>query len=190
MASLIIRRLRNQLKKICKDQNIVDIIIFGSSVKAKDDPKDIDLALILHREDYTVIEKISAEVRVALKGKNVHLEPLIVTTLFKEPLYLTLIHEGFSIKSNSFLATQLGTKSLILITYSLISLSHSKKTLFGYALKGRKNQKGFIDQVEGKTVGRNNVLVPTENYEQLNAFFKTWSIPTKKQRFLRISTLI
>ncbi len=184
------QKLRNQLKKICNNENIVDIVIFGSFVKEKENANDIDIAVIFERENYAEIQKISLDIKKNLKEHELHIEPLIIKNLFKEPLFLTLIHEGFSIKNNQFINKTLKTESMVLVTYSLKSLNHSKKTLFGYALKGRIGQKGFIDGINGQISGRNNILVPTENYEQLNAFLKTWNVETKKQRFLKVNTII
>src|SRR3989344_6911658 len=161
MKSSIISELRNQLKKISNDKNIIDIIIFGSVVKEKDKINDIDIAIIFKEEDYKNIQYISSEIKNSLRENNLHIEPLIINDIFKEPLYLTLIHEGFSIKQNTFINEAMKTRSMMLVTYDLRILNHSKKTLFGYALKGRKGQSGFIDEIKGNVAGRNNILVPT-----------------------------
>ena len=71
-----------------------------------------------------------------------------------------------------------------LVTYSLTSLSHSRKTLFGYALKGRIGRKGFVDELGGEAVGRNNVLVPTANLDKLKEFFATWNVEFKVRNFI------
>ena len=96
-----------------------------------------------------------------------------------------MVQEGFSIKENKLISETLNVETLILITYDLKTLNHSKKTLFGYALKGRKNQKGFLDSLNGNTVGRNNVLIPINRLGELKEFMQTWQVEYYTQRFMR-----
>ena len=42
--------IRNKLKKYLKDRNILDIIIFGSAVKGKAEPRDVDVAVIIKKD--------------------------------------------------------------------------------------------------------------------------------------------
>ena len=77
-------------------------------------------------------------------------------------------------------------RDIALITYSLENLNHSKKTLFGYALKGRANQKGFLQNLGGEPIGRNSVLLPYENLEDIKEFFATWQVKYEVRRFIEI----
>lgn len=71
-------------------------------------------------------------------------------------------------------------------TYSLENLDHSQKTLFGYALKGRTKNKGFIQSLDGEAVGRNNVLLPLQNLPQLKEFFATWKVDYEVRKFVEL----
>ena len=51
MKHLNIQKLKSQLKKICKNKEIIDIILFGSVVKDKDNPNDIDIAIYANHQD-------------------------------------------------------------------------------------------------------------------------------------------
>ncbi|MFH1399340.1 MAG: hypothetical protein ABIG95_04490 [Candidatus Woesearchaeota archaeon] len=73
-----------------------------------------------------------------------------------------------------------------LVTYSLENLNHSHKTLFGYALKGRKGETGFVDTLSGEAVGRNNVLVPSANIPKLEEFLATWKVAYSVRNFLEL----
>ncbi len=75
---------------------------------------------------------------------------------------------------------------IVLVTYSLENLNHSQKTLFGYALKGRTGQKGFLDKLDGEAVGRNNVLIPVDNLTQLKEFFATWNVKYNVRKFIEL----
>lgn len=157
-------------------------------MKSKIKPGDIDIALIFREENYKEIDRISYAVKkigdeLSLK---LHIEPLIVDNLHKEPLYLNLIHEGYSVKFKQFLSKNLKTKSVVLITYSLKNLTHSKKTLFGYALKGREGKNGILQKMKGEAVGRNNILAPVEKLESFREFLKSWEVNYKMKRVLII----
>jgi len=112
---------------------------------------------------------------------------LLADDLFKDPLYLKLVQNGFSIKNNKPISKTLNVETLVLLTYDLKTLNHSKKTLFGYALKGRKGQKGFLDSLNGNVVGRNNVLIPINRLDELKEFLKTWQVKYSLQKFMRIN---
>ncbi|MBW2971039.1 hypothetical protein KY320_02665 [Candidatus Woesearchaeota archaeon] len=81
---------------------------------------------------------------------------------------------------------KLKIKAVALVTYSLENLDHSKKTLFGYALKGRTGQKGFLDTLKGEPVGRNNVLLPLDKLDELKEFFASWQVDFKVRRLVEI----
>ncbi|MBI5390190.1 nucleotidyltransferase domain-containing protein [Candidatus Woesearchaeota archaeon] len=187
MKSLSIPALRSQLKKICKHPAVVDVIIFGSTVKEKEKPADLDVAILFKDEDYKVIESIGKEIKELLpSGILLHYEPLMMTQLLHEPMLLTLLHEGFSVRRNAFISASLKTKSLVLVTYSLTHLIHSKKTLFGYALKGRTGKEGLMKKVDAVISGRNSLLVPTEHFEELVSFLKLWGVPFTRKRVLEL----
>lgn len=185
-------RILKSLKKVVNEKNIFDIVIFGSFVKQKEKPKDIDIAIIFKEEDYNYIDKISGQINKIIRKCNLqsHIEPLIINNIFKEPLFLTLLHEGFSLKTNKFIYKILGVDSLVLITYSLQNLNRSQKTLFGYALKGRKNKTGLLKQLKGSVVGRNSFYIPIDKTEKIKEFLKTWNIEYKIERLIRLGTYI
>ncbi|MEW6408447.1 MAG: nucleotidyltransferase domain-containing protein [Patescibacteria group bacterium] len=185
------QKLISQLKRICKDSNkILDIILFGSYIKEKEKPKDIDLAILFKEEDYNYIDKINLKIKNIIQKYNLipHIQVLLIDNIFKEPLYLTLLHEGFSIKNKIYISKSLKTESCILIIYSLKNLNYSKKTLFGYALKGRTGKKGLLYQINGKTIGRNSILIPTNKLEIIKDFLNLWGIKYSIERVLIIGT--
>lgn len=78
------------------------------------------------------------------------------------------------------------SRPIALITYSLENLNHSQKTLFGYALKGRTGQKGFLHSLNGEPVGRNNVMIPIENLNTIKEFFATWKVEYKVRKLIEV----
>jgi hypothetical protein len=89
---------------------------------------------------------------------------------------LLKILAGYSLKKSRSLAGMLGAKSRIIAIYSLKNLDHSKKTIFGYALKGRKNSGGVLREIGGEVAGRNSVIVPAANSGRLEGFFSFWNV--------------
>ncbi|MBS1266108.1 MAG: hypothetical protein MAG795_00073 [Candidatus Woesearchaeota archaeon] len=77
-------------------------------------------------------------------------------------------------------------KKVALVTYSLTNLSHSDKTRFGYALKGRSGKGGMLKLVNGEHVGRNNILFPLEKLPEIKDFLSTWKIQYKVRRFIEL----
>ena len=84
--------------------------------------------------------------------------------------------EGYSLKANAPFSSVLGMRKKVLVAYSLSNLSHSQKTIFGYALRGRENETGILGRLKGETAGRNCLLVPEENFGKAIEFFAFWKV--------------
>ena len=182
-----IRKKIKQLKEICREKEVIDVVLLGYDKKEK--ASKIDLTIIFKDKKTDYSNRILLKTKKIFNNKQVrvNINSLFVEDLFKDSLYLRLIQNGFSIKENKFIKNVLNVETLILITYDLKTLNHSKKTLFGYALKGRKDQKGFLDSLNGSVVGRNNVLIPINKLDELKEFLKTWQVKYFIQKFLRIN---
>ena len=181
-----IREEIKQLKEICREKEVIDVVLLGYSGKEK--TSKIDLAIIF-KDNNNHAKNILLKVKEIFNKKQVrvNINSLLADDLFKDSLYLRLIQNGFSIKENKLISKTLNVETLILLTYDLKTLNHSKKTLFGYALKGRKGQKGFLDSLNGNTVGRNNVLIPINKLNELKEFLNTWQVKYSIQKFLRVN---
>ena len=91
---------------------------------------------------------------------------------------------GYSIIKNAPYSEITGIIPKILVEYSLKNLPQSKKTMFGYALKGREGSKGILDEVDGKTVGRNALIIPEKNFTNFEGFLKFWGLKCKITKIL------
>lgn len=181
-----IKKEIKQLREICKEKDVIDVVLFGYN--KKETIIRINLAIVF-RDNNNYNKKILLKIKGIFNKKQVKAEiiSLLVNDLFKDPLYLDLVQNGFSIKNNNLISKTLNVETLVLLTYDLKILNHSKKTLFGYALKGRKGQKGFLDSLNGNVVGRNNVLIPINKLDELKEFFETWQVKYSIQKFMRIN---
>lgn len=84
------------------------------------------------------------------------------------------------------LRESISPKPVTLITYSLKTLNHSQKTLFGYALKGRSGKTGYLHLLKGETIGRNSILIPTGHVSEAKEFFSTWKVQYKSRRLIQL----
>jgi len=165
---------------------LVDIFLFGSALKSKEKPNDVDLIALFRDKDYEKIEEILYKIKKIGESLsvNLHAEPIIADNLHKEPVYISILHEGFSIKNMQFLNDMLSFKSFLLITYSLKDKKPSDKVRFSYALYGRKEGEGVLKSLDGKDVGKGSILVPISKQEIIKEFFKQWDVKYNEQRIL------
>jgi predicted nucleotidyltransferase len=94
--------LKELLKKQLEKYNrIEDIIIFGSAVKGKKNPKDIDIALVMSQKDYPLAKQFYNDLP-KLKIP-IHTTVVLWNEVYTEPIWKSLLAEGFSIKEDRFI---------------------------------------------------------------------------------------
>ena len=153
--------LENLLKKY---NQIEDIIVFGSAVKGKDMPEDIDIAVIVKEKDLDLYKELNDR----LKPYKVHIE--LVASLLKTRLSLNLLMEGYSIEKKDFLNKILGLKPVKLFVYNLIGFSRSKKALFSMALTKT------LKEIKGNRIAPGAVMIPIDKSGYCNEFLEAWKI--------------
>ena len=173
--SLEWQELKKSLKKLLiKYKEIRDFIIFGSLVKGKYAPKDVDIALVVDKKDISLV----GEIKDQLKIKNLDVEIIEVGEIYQTRLGLSLMSEGFSIKNNNFLREKLGISPMKLYTYEIKHLTQTKKVLFGRGL----NQ--IIKDTEGAKVGAGSVMIPINQSSKFEDFLNTWDLKYKTKEYL------
>ncbi len=163
-------------------QAITDLIIFGSFVKDKVSPEDVDVAVITRdRILPESFEKETSEIfdSIGIKGlSKVHLQIIGIEDLPKEPIFLTLIEEGYSVREERFLRDAYDIDPVVLYKYSLGSFSNVKKVQFD---RGLKNV--LAECVGGEKLSRTVVLIPIGSSSSFEEFLKTWKLEFEKRRF-------
>src|SRR3989344_8035899 len=86
---------------------IIDILLFGSSVKGKYNPKDIDIAIILKNTKEPEIISLIGKFGIYF-NKETHLNLVIIETILQNPLLKTLLEEGISLIDQKQLHNKLG----------------------------------------------------------------------------------
>jgi len=180
-----------KLKKYLKDEkreNIFDIIIFGSLVKGKLSPRDIDILVIFLQGTLKERLDIIQEIKSRLKAKidsNIDIKQALLKDLFS-PEFLArtgILLEGFSIFNNKKFCQTLGFESFTLFWYNLNGLTHSQKVKFDYILAGR-NQKGIIELLNGKRLANGVIKIQIENSLEFEEILKNNKINYSKKNIL------
>lgn len=172
MLSERLKSLQSLSRKVCKaEKSVFDVVLFGSSIKEKYRPGDIDICIIFRQE----MEERKRE-RIAEVFKGCHVEHLFLHELYKEPLWQTLIHEGFSLVKNKFVHEIFGFDSQIIFRYDLKKLDSVKKSMFSHALVGRDGEGGVLRQTKGIVLGKGCVMIPAEASEKIREFLETWGV--------------
>lgn len=157
---------------------IIDIILFGSSVRGKDKPNDIDI-LILFFEKKNL--QTSYELKTSLRKAGYEAE--ISEKTYQELLSGTfkpaesIISEGYSIIYEKAISEGLNYHSEELFKYELRGFEKTKRMRFYYSLYGRnKNDKGMIRELKATKFSDTILLCPVENVEQMKEYLTHWQI--------------
>lgn len=182
---MLLKELQSLLKK---EKLLADIFVFGSAVKGKERPNDIDIIGFFREKNYKAAEDILYNAKKAADAMGIilHTEPMFAEDLF-QPVLLSVLHEGFSIRQNKPIRELLGVAPYFLINYSLAGKTSSEKVMFSYALYGRKKGEGLLAEIKGKAAGRGSIMVPAESEARIAAFLKGKNVLFTEQRTLKLS---
>lgn len=178
----------NEFSKLKKEYNknwkkqIVDILVFGSLVKGKTQPNDIDICLIF--KDQINLEIIK-EVQEIL-GDKYHISSLNTDNFFTKPhsLARTLLLEGQSILSKKKLSDNFGLFSNLLYSYDISKETPSKKVRFVYLLRGRGKEEGIVNKFKGSFISNNAFIIPIEKDNEMQEILNQWQIRYQRKKFM------
>src|SRR3989338_159786 len=175
-------KIYSKLKKIAEgySSSIVDIILFGSVVKSKTEPKDIDICLIF-RDDVSldIVKDIGSKL-----GEKVHVSSLSINNFLnkKHSLVQTLLFEGISVKSGNRISENYSLDSHALYYYDISDMKKSDKVRFVYLLKGRKKGVGLVNKFGGEFLVPGCFIVPVEKDNEVLEIFNKWKIKFKRKK--------
>ncbi|MFH1637419.1 MAG: nucleotidyltransferase domain-containing protein [Candidatus Woesearchaeota archaeon] len=169
------QELKKSLKELLKRyKEIEDIIVFGSVVKGKAIPKDIDIALVVNKKDPSLV----GEIKDQLKLKNIDIEIVKPQDIYQTRLGTTLLSEGFSVKNCMFLRDKLALSPMKIYTYEIKNLTQTKKVLFGRGL----NQ--IMEETKATKLGSGSIMVPVGQSSKFEEFLETWDLKYKAREYL------
>lgn len=174
--------------KSVKDKNILDVFVFGSYVKGKSMPEDIDVCMVFRGtiDDSKVEEFHSKCSKLCL---NVHTSPLTVENFFLDvhPLSTTIFSEGISLLDGKSFAQRYGLDSWTLYIYEIAGMKPSEKVKFVYALKGRKGNKGLVREYGGFFASPACFMIPIDKDSEMKEVLDRWKVKYKRKRILLMS---
>lgn len=174
-------KLKSVLKKHLKDK-IADIFLIGSGLKDKISPGDLDIIVLFKEKNIKEVGEYLFDIKESLGFvKNLHIEPLFADSMFRESIFQTILHEGFSIKEGRFLSDVLGVKSYSIFSFNLENFSKIDKVRFAQALYGRKKD-GLLYSEKGISLGNGSFMVPVEREEIFKEMMKKWKVNYKHKR--------
>ncbi len=153
---------------------VKDVILFGSLVRGKDRPSDIDILIIF-------FDKVNKDLEYELRQQchpGVSVISKTSDSVCEESFSAreSVLFEGYSLVRKRFIASEWGFSSLGLFVYQTRKLANTAKTRFYYALNGRSDSKGILDSLKAIKLSDNILAVPLEKIELAKAFFEYWGV--------------
>lgn len=184
-----LKLLESNCKKFkTKYKEIVDIILYGSLVKGKAAPRDIDIMVLFLEIPLKDRLEITQSLKNILKKhfENVDVKSMNMLDFFDVSFLArqSILIEGISLIKNKPLSELLGFESFVIFTYNLSNLIQNEKIKFNYALNGRNKIKGVLQLSEGISLGKGVVQIPIKNSVSFEEFLQKWDVKFKKRNSL------
>jgi len=163
-------------------KEVVDIFLFGSAIKGKDNPNDIDICLIFRDKlNLDIIKKAGL-----ILGEEFHLSSLTANNFFTEihSLSKTIMFEGRSIITGKSFTENFGLSGFLLYSYNLSPEAPSKKVRFVYLLRGRGESAGMVKRWGGEFISPSAFMVPVGMDSEVQQIFNVWKIHFKRRKLL------
>ncbi|MBU0536799.1 MAG: nucleotidyltransferase domain-containing protein [Nanoarchaeota archaeon] len=184
----MLNTLKEQLESEKDDRTIFDIVLYGSAMKGKESPKDIDILVIFLegtlKERLDRIQEIKSKLKKIIK-EDIDIKQILLKELFS-PAFLAktgILLEGFSVFSNSAFSDVFGFSSYTLFWYSLDGLTHAQKVRFNYILAGR-GTKGVIEELNGKRIVNGAIKIPINNSAVFEEILRSNNINYHKKNIM------
>jgi len=167
------------IEEYLKKSEIIDIILFGSIIRGKENPKDIDLLVIYSQSTKDIIE-MNHTLKKQLEDtiQNIEITGKKYNEIFNQEFLAreSILSEGFSMRQRKFLSECFGYKNFVLFRYSLKNLNKSKRMTFYYSLYGRGKEKGILEKNKSYKFSSTIILASVENSEVIKSFLEKWKI--------------
>ncbi len=182
----MLEELKKWLKAEIKDKKIFDIVVYGSSVKGKINPNDVDIAVIFRegklKERLEIIQKIKENI---VTDKKIDIKAIMLEELFDAGFFARsgIIFEGISIKDNKQFSNKIGFNSNTIFIHNLKDKTHTEKVKFNYLLSGR-TEKGIVRKLEGRQLAPGVIEIPVRNSLEFEEILNKHKISFNKMNIL------
>ncbi len=173
-------KLKNELKKFVSGKEIDDILLFGSAVRGKEKPNDLDILVIFNEkvdkeEEYGVrkiLKKYFDNLSIVSKTQKTILEASFDA---RE----SFLFEAISLLTGKNLAQEYGFISFGMFKYGFSNWDKLQKTKFYYALNGRGSAEGIFQKLDCIKLSDQIILVPLDKIELFREFLDSWELDYK-----------
>ncbi|MBI2148490.1 nucleotidyltransferase domain-containing protein [Candidatus Woesearchaeota archaeon] len=174
-------KLKNKIKNLIKNNdNLLDIMVFGSLIRGKYKPNDIDI-LILFRDNVDKDLEYKIRKQLAFYYSNVSVISKTEKTLFDVAFDAreSILFEGESIISGKNIAENYGFSRFACFKYNFKDWTNLNKTKFYYALNGRKKNEGITKKLDAIKLSDSLIMVTINKMELFKDFLDSWKINYK-----------
>lgn len=154
-------------------EEILDIILFGSAIKGKEKPADVDI-LVLYRS------KVNLDISYELKKELSFLGEIEIISKTYSQLFDSsfsareaVLSGGYSLIHKKFLHESLGYSSFMLFKYRLEGMSKTRRMQFYYSLYGRTGE-GMLEELKSYKFSENMILAPMTEGEKMKEYLEKW----------------
>ena len=181
----MLKDLRKFLNHEKKDKTIFDIVLYGSAVKGKTKPADIDIAVIFRQGKLKErLEKIQV-IKKKIKLEKIDVKGILWEELFQEEFFgrSGIFLEGISLFNGKPFSYKIGFEGFAIFIYNLSGKSHAEKVKFNYVLSGR-NRIGMTKRLDGKHLAPGVIQIPIKNSLEFEEVLQKHNINYYKKNFL------
>ena len=173
-------KFRDKISKfhIKNQDKIIDIILFGSAIRGKEDPQDIDLLLWLKEKDKK--REIEYSLRKLIEELNIKPQIIPITyDILTSPSFQPredILSQGYSLVYEKYVSEGFGYKNFILWKYELKGFNQSQRMRFQYSLYGRKREGGMVKELRLIKFSDSILLSPIETADKTREYLTFWKI--------------
>ncbi|MFH1211978.1 MAG: hypothetical protein V1659_03555 [Candidatus Woesearchaeota archaeon] len=157
------------MQKLLKEKSVEDVFEISAGAEEK--------------RMYVVVSSQPAKTKIALLGDDVNNKILLLEPmdLFRDKkIFMEILERGKSLKLKKRLCEHLEIEKYFSFEYSLTNLDSVKKQTFSHSLYGTGGRESFLKKLNGRKLGKNNVLIPVSGEAGLVQFFRAWNIRYNK----------
>jgi len=144
--------------KLHYSSNVLDVVLFGSSVLEGSSPNDLDIAVVFGngvsvKTQLEEGQKIKKQI-MEITSLPVQIQNYTLESLFKESNFARegILFYGISLLDRKFFSLRLGLKPVLRINYILSDLEKKEKIRFNYLLNGKAGSYGMLRKHGGRIV--------------------------------------
>ena len=181
----MLEELKRWLKPARQDKTIFDIVIYGSAVKGKRIPGDIDIAVVFREGTLKErLDKIQG-IKKNIPFPKIDLKGILWEELFQESFFARagIFLDGISLFDSKPFSRKIGFHGFALFTYSLKDKSHAQKVKFNYVLSGRTGA-GMIKVLEGTHLAPGVVQIPIKHAMEFEEVLNKHHVVYKRENIL------